>query len=88
MMYSKKYLTMMTAFAMAMATTGTEHRERQHEQKESDEEKRIRLLNSEKKIALSNGLKEFTYGEKRLFASNQKVADEKANKRGWNAKEV
>ena len=81
----------MTAFAMAMATTGTEkttHRERQHEQKESDEEKRLRLLNSEKKIALSNGLKEFTFGEKRLFASNQKVADEKANKRGWNANEI
>lgn len=50
---------------------------------ETKEEKQLRLIQQEIEIAKAKGLKEFIYGENKLYSINQKNADKKAKKYGW-----
>ena len=51
--------------------------------KQTDEQRKQRLASQEAEINQAKGLKEFEYGENKLWALNQKSADKKAKKRGW-----
>lgn len=51
--------------------------------KETPEQKAKREAKNRQKIALSNGLKEYDYNGKKVYAINQKNADKKAVKLGY-----
>lgn len=51
--------------------------------KETDEERKARLVKAERERCKAQGLTEFFYGENSLFALNQKSADRKARQRHW-----
>jgi hypothetical protein len=53
------------------------------EHAESDEERKNRIAKAEIERCKAQGLKEFFYGENRIFALNQKSADKKAKKKNW-----
>lgn len=53
------------------------------EPKESEEERKHRLVKVEIKRAKANGLKEFFYGGNSVWAINQKNADKKARNNNW-----
>ena len=81
----KSKLGMISMFA-AMAMMGTEmpHRKRKYiGSKETEEEYKKRIARAEIERAKANGLKEFFYGENRVWAINQKNADRKAKKKDW-----
>lgn len=51
--------------------------------KETDEQRQSRLTKAEIERNRRRGLTEFFYGEKTLWALNQKSADRKARRRNW-----
>jgi len=69
---------LMAAMALAMSEPGYSIDEAfdSTKTKEGKEEK-------ERKLALLKGLTEFHYGDRSLFALNQKSADKKARKKCW-----
>lgn len=80
----KSMLGMYAFAAIAMSgNLGDNNRKRYIGPKETDEEKKQRLVKAEIERNKANGLKEFFYGENRLWALNQKSADKKARKRHW-----
>lgn len=86
-MSKKKALLTMYAMAAIASVTATQPYSYGVEQKESEEDRKKRLLkskcDSEEELNRLKGLKEFVYGENKLWALNQKSADKKAKSRGW-----
>jgi len=80
-MNKMKSMLGMAAIFTAMAyggKSGTTPNIKEHT--ESDEERKKRIAKSEIERCKAKGLKEFFYGEKSVFALNQKSADKKAKK--------
>lgn len=73
---------MMSALALSNHSHSPKVRD-EYKPKESDEEKKKRQKAIDKKINESKGLTEFFYGNNSLWALNQKSADRKAEKLGW-----
>ena len=81
----KSKLRTISMFA-AMAIIGSEvpHAMREHQEpKETEEERKQRLAKAEIERNKANGLKEFFYNKKSVWAINQKNADKKARNNNW-----
>lgn len=84
-MKSMKGAAMMMALAAMSLSTGTTNEEREYlGELETTEEREKRLKAAEIRINKANGLTEFKYMEGSLWALNEKSANKKAKKRGWN----
>jgi hypothetical protein len=73
------------AIALALlsgAMSGNNNRSH-FEDSETDEERNKMLERAKIDRYKSNGLREFYYGDKSLWALNQKSADKKAKRMGW-----
>ncbi len=80
----KSMFGMYALAAMAMSgNLGGNKRERCIVPKETEEERKARLVKAENERYKAQGLTEFFYGENSLWALNQKSADRKARKRNW-----
>jgi hypothetical protein len=84
-MIQKNKVHMLGLFA-AMVMMGNEmpHAEREYvKPKETDEQRKRRLVKAEIERAKVNGLKQFFYGENSVWAINKKNADRKARSKHW-----
>jgi hypothetical protein len=79
----KSMLGMYALAAAAMAMGADVPSRRYIEPKESEEEIKQRLAEAEIERNKSRGLKAFFYGEKSLWARDQKNADRKAKNKNW-----
>jgi len=85
-MVTNKYLTLLAGLGMMgldMNPYTTSRGERTSLKERSYEDTIQRNERVDRKIHKDNGLKEFDYNGGSVFAISQKVADKKANKRGW-----
>lgn len=85
-MINKKKLGMFSVLASSMAMMGNDPYGMNiigidPPRTETKEEKKQKLIKQE--IEIAKGLKEFIYGENKLYSINQKNADKKAKKYGW-----
>ena len=83
MMRNKSHMLGLMAFAMMEMGSQSRNRTREYEPMETDDERKLRLVQAEIKRHKANGLKEFVYGENSLYARDQKNADRKARNRHW-----
>ena len=82
-----KLNSILAAYALAAMTMsddlGSNDQEKRIKPKETEEERKVRLVEAEIKRYKAQGLTEFFYGENSLWALNQKSADKKARQRNW-----
>jgi len=81
-----KMKSMLGIALMMSALTEQEHRNNHpmfFDDRETDKEKKIRLVKDEREKYKSKGLTEFFYGENSLWALNKKSADRKARNKHW-----
>lgn len=82
-----KLNSILAAYALAAMTMsddlGSNDQEKRIKPKETEEERKARLVEAEIKRYKAQGLTEFFYGENSLWALNQKSADKKARQRNW-----
>ena len=82
----KKSNAMLGIMGMALAMSGESMHYDEIKKPESmltDEEKARRKFLAKDSQMIKKGCKRFYYGEKFLYALNQKNADRKAKKKGW-----
>ena len=82
-----KLNSILAAYALAAMTMsddlGSNDQEKRIKPKETEEERKVRLVEAEIKRYKAQGLTEFFYGENSLWALNKKSADKKARQRNW-----
>jgi len=88
MMRNKAHMLGLMALAMMESQSSSfgsqsRNRWRDYEPPETDDERKLRLVQAEIKRHKANGLKEFVYGGNSLYARDQKNADRKARNRNW-----
>lgn len=83
-MIPRNKIHMLGLAAMFLNPTWPPSERRQYiEPKETEAERKARLEKAQIKRYKEQGLTEFFYGEKSLWALNQKTADKKAKNRNW-----